>query len=114
MKNDILYTVKVAGISGLLVMCIAFFVILSLSAEIRDLKEYRQTNELMNAERNFNHKCPICGNDVELHSTKDGEHWYITCNSYRGGCGLHTGYYRQPEELVEDWNMLGTMKEELK
>ena len=87
-------------------LCATLMYIIALKSEIHSLQEYKANNELINAERDYCDACPICGNTVELHSTKDGKHWYIVCDSYHGGCGLHTGHEADVSKLVDGWNKI--------
>lgn len=49
-------------------------------------------------------RCPMCGHTVKLHPVRDS--WYISCDKFDDvtACGLQTGYYSNPDELVAAWN----------
>lgn len=52
--------------------------------------------------------CPMCGWCVELKPINDS--WYIECQNL--ACGLHTGYFKSKEHLVEKWNEMCEVSEE--
>ena len=48
------------------------------------------------------HDCYICGKSMEI--SQINESYRIECDSFKGGCGLTTGFYSSKVKLAKDWN----------
>ena len=60
----------------------------------------------------YHNECPMCHSNVKLmvRQYTCGNDYMIEC--LNDDCGMHTGYFKDKEELVEKWNkMFKTLNE---